>query len=64
MLKDLHNAVFFNGNIVFFNADSDNVTFFGDDMDHVTVDLNNVRPDDDNFHDYDPETVTQVRLMT
>ena len=63
MLQDLDNALFFNNDIVFFDADSDKFTFFLDDMSLFNVDLNNVNLDDNNFDDYDPETTLHVRLM-
>lgn len=40
MLKDLDNTVFFNGDIVFVNEDSDNPTLYSDDMGLVNVNLN------------------------
>ena len=47
MLED--NAVFFNDDIAFLNADSENVTVFSGDMSLVNVNLSNVSLDDDNF---------------
>ena len=41
--------LFFNNNVVFVNADSNNVTFFSDDMSLITL---NVSLDNNNF-DYD-----------
>ena len=41
--------LFFNNNVVFVNADSNNVTFFSDDMSLITL---NVSLDNINF-DYD-----------
>lgn len=61
MLKDLDNTVFFNGDIVFVNEDSDNDTLFSDDMGLVNVNLN-VSLDDVNFGDNDPETIIYVSL--
>ena len=63
MLEYLDNAVFFNDDIVFVNADSNNVTFFSDDMGLVKVDVNNVSLDDVYFDDDDPETIIHVRLL-
>lgn len=60
-LKDLDNTVFFNGDIVFVNEDSDNPTLFSDDMGLVNVNLN-VSLDDVNFGDNDSETIIYVRF--
>ena len=59
MLKGIDNAVFFNGDRVFVNADSDNVKFFIDDMGLANVDLNLLNL----FDDDNPETIIHVRLM-
>ena len=61
MLKDLDNTVFFNGDIVFVNEDSDNPTPFSDDMGLVNVNLN-VSLDDVNLGDNDSETIIYVRF--
>ena len=63
MLKDLHEAMFFNHHVVLVNANSDDVTFFSDDMGLVNVDLNNFSLDDDNFGIVYPKTIIPVRLM-
>ena len=63
ILKDLDDAVFFNDNIVFVNADPDNVTFFSNDMGLVNVDLNIVSLDDNNSVNDDPETIIHIRLF-
>ena len=62
MLKDFDNIVFFNGDTIFANEDSD-VKFLSDGMGFVNVDLNNVNLGDDNFDNYDPQTIIHVRIM-
>ena len=39
------------------DIDSDIVIFFSDGVDLVTIDLNNINLDDDDFNEYDPETI-------
>ena len=62
MLKDFDNIVFFNEDIIFVNEDSD-INFLSDGMGLVNVDLNNVNLGDDNFDNYDPQTIIHVRIM-
>ena len=63
ILKGLDNAVFFNDDIVFVNADSDNVTTFSNYVGLVKVDLINVSLDDYNFDNGDPEIIIHIRTM-
>ena len=41
MFEDLDDTIFYNDDIVFFNADPDIATFFSNDMGLISVDLNN-----------------------
>ena len=54
---------FFNDDIVFVNAHSNNVTFFSDDIGLVNADHNNVSLHEDNFDNDNPDTIAHVRLM-
>ena len=50
MLDKFDNFIFFNGNIYFYDVDSNIMTFLTDDMCFNTLNLNNVNLDnDDNF---------------
>ena len=64
MLKDLHDAVSFNDDIVLVNSDSDNVSLFNDNIGLVNVDLNSGSLDDGNSDDDDDiETFINDRLL-
>ena len=63
MIEKTINTVFSNDDIVFGDIDSDIVTFFSIDIGLNCMNLNNVNIDDDNFGDYDPETINHFRLM-
>ena len=63
IVKDLDNAVSFNDNIVFVNADSDNVTFLIMIW-CVNVNLNNTSLGNKNCDSDHPKFIIDVRLMT
>ena len=63
MIKKLHNALFTDDNILFFDEDSGNVTFSSDEIGILSVDLNIINLDDVNFDKDDPETSIHARLM-
>ena len=63
IVKDLDNAVSFNDNIVFVNADSDNVTFLIMIW-YVNVNLNNTSLGNKNCDSDHPKFIIDVRLMT
>ena len=46
-----------------FNEGSDNTTIFSHDMGLIIIYLNNIKLDDDNFDDDNPQTIIHVRLM-
>ena len=48
MIKRLHNVLFSNNDILFFDEGSGNVTFSSDEMGILSVDLNNINLDDVN----------------
>ena len=48
MIKRLHNVLFSNNDIIFFDEGSGNVTFSSDEMGILSVDLNNINLDDVN----------------
>ena len=52
--KKLHNALFTDDDILFFDEDSGNVRFSSDEMDIPSVDLININLDDVNFDEDDP----------
>lgn len=62
MLDKLDNVVFFNDGIGLDDIDSDFVPLFSDDMELNTIDLNNIKLDD-NFDEHDPKTLIYVRPM-
>ena len=49
MIENLHNALFAEDDIVFFDEESGNVTFSSDEMGILSVDLNNINLDDVHF---------------
>ena len=57
MPRNCGNAVSFNDDIVFVNADSDNFSFLSDDMGLANVHLNDLSLDDNNFDDDDYGTI-------
>ena len=63
MIKNLHNALFLNDDILFFDEDSGNALFSSDEMHILRVDLNNINLHDVNFCEGDPETILHARLM-
>ena len=62
MIKKLDDDLFSNGDIIFYNEDSNYVTFFSDEMVILGVDLNIISLDDINFNEDDPKTIIHVRL--
>ena len=63
MIKKLHNALFADDDIFFFDEDSGNVTIFSDEMGIRSVNNNNIDFDNVNFDEDNPETITHARLM-
>ena len=63
MIKNPHNALFADGDIIFFDGDSVNVTFSSDKIDILSVDLNNINLDDTSIDEDGPETIIYVRLI-
>ena len=63
IIKNLHNALFTDNDILFFAEDSGNVTFSSDEIGILNVDLNNINLYDVNFDEDDPETIIHARLM-
>ena len=63
MIKKLHNALFSEGDILFFDEDFGNVIFSSDEMGIFSVDLNNTNLDAVNFYEDDTESIIHVRLM-
>ena len=49
MIKKLHNTLFTDDGMLFFNGDSVSVTFFGDELGILSVDINNINLDDVSF---------------
>ena len=43
MIKNLHNVLFTDDDVIFFDEDSSNVTFSSDEMGVLNVDPNNIR---------------------
>ena len=63
MSKKLYNAVLSNSDIIFDDIESDIVAFFSNNIGLNSINLNNINPDDDDFDNFDPETINHVRLM-
>ena len=63
MIKNLHNVLFADDNVIFFDEDSSNVTFSSDEMGVLNVDPNNIKLDDVNFHEDDLEIIIHVSPM-
>ena len=63
MIKKPHNALFADGDIIFFDGDSVNVTFSSDEIDILSVDLNNINLDDTSIDEDGPENIIYVRLI-
>ena len=60
ILEKLNNFLVYNGIIVFHDVVSNCISFLTDDMGFDTIDLNNIKVDDDeSFDKDDPETITQ-----
>ena len=64
MIKKLHNALFADGDIFFFEKDSGNVIFCGDEMSILSVDLNKSNLDGHYFDEDNRETIIPARLKT
>lgn len=62
MSKKLYNAVPSNSDIIFDDIESDIVAFFSNNIGLNSINLNNINPDDDDFDNFDPETINHVRL--
>lgn len=56
--------VFSNDDIAFGDTDSDIVTYFSNHIGLNSINLNNINLDKDDFDDYVPENINQIRLMT
>ena len=65
MIKKLHNTLFTDDDILFFDEDSGNVRFSSDEMDIPSVDLININLDDVNFDEDNPDLIIliHIRLM-
>ena len=63
MIKNLHNVLFADDNVIFFDEDSSNVTFSSDEMGVLNVDPNNIKLDDVNFYEDDLEIIIHVSPM-
>ena len=63
MIKKLHNALFTDDDLLFFDEDSGNVPFSSDEMGIFSVDLDNINLDGVNIDEDDSETVIQARQM-
>ena len=63
MIGKLDDPVFLNDDILFSNEGSGNATFFSDAMGILSADLNNIKLNDSNFDEEDPESIIHVRLM-
>ena len=57
MIEKLHNALFTDDDILFFDEDSGNARFFGDEMGILNLDLNDINFDYTKCDEDHPETV-------
>ena len=63
VIRKLGSAVFFDGYTVFADLCSDLITFVSEEIGINSITLDNINLDDDNFHYFDSETISYVRIM-
>ena len=64
MLEKFHDTLNAIDDILIFNEDFSKITFFVNQMGILGVDLDRINLDnDDNFDEYDPDTIVHVRLL-
>lgn len=63
MSEKLYSSISSNDDIVFLYISFNIVTFFSIDISLNTINLNNIKLDDNDFDNYDPETIIHVHLM-
>ena len=56
MIKTLFTALYVDDNILYFNENSGNVVFSCHGMGILNIDLNNIKLDDTNYDEDDPES--------
>ena len=59
MIEIFHGNSFSTVDIIFINEDFNNATIFINETSMLSVDLNNIKLDDVNFDDGDPETIVK-----
>ena len=62
MVKELFTALYANENILYSNKDSGYGVLSCNEMGILNIDLNNINFDN-NFDEYDPDTIILIRLM-
>ena len=62
MLENLDNALHANDDILFYNEDFDKVTFIAYQKHILAADLDKINLDN-NFNEYDPDTIIHIRLL-
>ena len=62
MIKKLFTALYADENILYFNEDYGNAAFNSNEFGIVNIDLIKISLDD-NFDEYDPDTIVFVRLL-
>ena len=63
MIRELHEALFANYDILFFDEDFGNITLFANKMDILSTDLDKIDLDGVDFDEEDPETIFHVRIL-
>ena len=62
MIEKLFNALYADGNILYFNEDSDDAVFNYNEIGNANIDLNNINLVD-NFEEEDPNAIILFRIL-
>ena len=62
MIEKLFTALYADGNILYFNEDSDDAVFNYNEMGNANIDLNNINLVD-NFEEEDPNAIILFRIL-
>ena len=62
MIEKLFTALYADGNILYFNEDSDDAVFNSNEMGNANIDLNNINLVD-NFEEEDPNAIILFRIL-
>ena len=62
MIEKLFTALYADGNLLYFNEDSDDAVFNYNEMGNANIDLNNINLVD-NFEEEDPNAIILFRIL-